>query len=165
MESNQDYLIERHESKRIVCFKLSEMDFAVYIQNVREVISMREVRKVPRVPSFIEGVINLRGNVIPLVNLRKLLGLQLQDYSQARVIILSVNSSLSVGFMVDEASSVRLIKKKDLLAAPPVKIRGIDQNCIEGVISGDENSILLINLLKMVSRDDVQLLGKTLKQL
>lgn len=143
------------ESQYVV-FKLDKGEFGIDIMNVKAIGPYEESISIPNTPDFIEGVVNYRGNVIPIVNLKKrfLLG-ELEITKDTRIIVISLDEK-EIGFIVDEASeTVRL--NHDQIDPAPSFISGVDKKYITGVGKLDEKRLLiLIDLKRILSHDEVE---------
>lgn len=159
-----EYLSERYETLHLICFKLENLNFAMEIQNIQEIVNMQEIRKIPRTPKFILGVINLRGSIIPVISLRKQFDLEpLKDQKNAKIIIFS-QAEKAVGFIVDDVSHVIQLNQNDIAPAPPVLMRGIDAQCILGIFLEKEKNILLVDLMKAFSEKEIRILEEIIQQ-
>ena len=117
---------------QLVTFSIDEEEFGVNILKVQEIIRIMEITRVPRSPEFVEGVINLRGRVIPIVDLRRRFGLAAIAHDKdTRIIVIELNS-LVVGFIVDAVSEVLRIPADTVEPTPPVAA-GVDSEYISGV--------------------------------
>ncbi|MBI5233620.1 MAG: purine-binding chemotaxis protein CheW, partial [Deltaproteobacteria bacterium] len=110
---------------QLVAFKVGKEEFSIPITKVQEIIRMPEITKVPRTPDFVEGVINLRGKVIPVVDLRKRFGLDVSEKSSDTRVIVVDSSGKIVGFMVDAVTEVLRLSASTVEPAPSL-IGGID---------------------------------------
>ncbi|MGF7429195.1 chemotaxis protein CheW [Thermoanaerobacterium thermosaccharolyticum] len=138
---------------QIVIFKLNDEEFCVDIMDVLEIIRMQTITKVPDVPSFVEGIINLRGTVIPIIDLKKRLKLKLTNYDDdTRIIIIKINDK-SVGFIVDSVTEVLHVENDSIKEAPDV-IAGIGKEYIESVVSYDDRLIINLNLEKILTENE-----------
>ena len=116
---------------QLVTFSIDEEEFGVNILKVQEIIRIMEITRVPRSPEFVEGVINLRGRVIPIVDLRRRFGLAAIAHDKdTRIIVIELNS-LVVGFIVDAVSEVLRIPADTVEPTPPVAA-GVDSEYISG---------------------------------
>lgn len=139
-----------------VVFKLGKGEFGIDIMNVKEIGPYEESISIPNTPDFIEGVVNYRGNVIPIVNLKKrfLLG-ELEVTKDTRVIVIGLGEK-EIGFIVDGASETVRINDEQI-DPPPSYIGGVDKKYITGVGKLDEKRLLiLIDLEKILSPDEVE---------
>ena len=133
---------------QLVTFKLSSEEFGVDILKVQEIIKMMNVTKIPNAPVFIEGVINLRGKIIPIVDLRKRLGFKDQEFDKSTRIIVVELDGLVLGFIVDSVSEVLRIPE-DTIEPPPSMVAGIESEYIEGVGKLDDRLLILLELKKI----------------
>lgn len=135
---------------QLVTFKLGSEEFGVDILKVQEIIKMMNVTKIPNAPVFVEGVINLRGKIIPIVDLRKRLGFKDQEYDKSTRIIVVELDGLVLGFIVDSVSEVLRIPE-DTIEPPPSMVAGIESEYIEGVGKLDDRLLILLELKKIFS--------------
>ncbi len=138
------------QSFKALLFALGNIDFAIQLSKVTEIIRMTEIRKVPRVPIFVEGVIHLRGRIIIIVNLRKLFMIKGKPSKNSKIIIFSIDEK-QIGFIVDDVSKIVQKNSKDILPPPPVVIKGPVPDCIFGVIDESDKNILLLDLTRSFS--------------
>ncbi len=138
---------------QFVIFKLGDEKYAVDILNVGGISEFREMTKVPNAPTFIDGIINLRGDIIPIVNLKKRFNIpEKQVDSDTRIIINNIKGK-DIGFIVDEASQVIKIDDADIEDAPDI-IKGADRQYISGVGKVNDQIVILLNLEKVLSDDE-----------
>lgn len=131
--------------KQYVIFKLGKEEYGVDIMNVKEICEFKESVKVPNTPKFIDGIINLRGDITPIVNLKKRFDLENTEInSNTRIIVININNK-QVGFVVDEASQVLRIGEENIEPTPDV-VAGVDKKYIIGVGKLDEKIVLLLDL-------------------
>lgn len=135
---------------QLVTFKLGTEEFGVDILKVQEINKMMIITKIPNAPTFIEGVINLRGKIIPIVDLRKRLGFRDQPYDKSTRIIVVELDGLVLGFIVDSVSEVLRIPG-NTIEPPPSMVAGIESEYIEGVGKLDDRLLILLELKKVFS--------------
>ncbi|HBL24003.1 MAG: chemotaxis protein CheW [Syntrophorhabdaceae bacterium] len=143
---------------QLVTFKLGTEEFGVDILKVQEINKMMNITKIPNAPAFIEGVINLRGKIIPIVDLRKRLGFREQPYDKSTRIIVVELEGLVLGFIVDSVSEVLRIPE-NTIEPPPSMVAGIESEYIEGVGKLDDRLLILLELKKIFSspeRKDIE---------
>lgn len=139
---------------QLVTFKIAEEEFGVEILAVQEIIRIMQITTVPRAPAFIEGVINLRGKVIPVIDMRKRFGLPVVERdSQTRIIVMEFNQKI-VGFLVDAVSEVLRIPA-DTVEAPPPVVAGIGSEYIKGVGKLDDRLLILMDLDSLLGKTDM----------
>lgn len=138
---------------QFVIFRLGEERYAVDILNVGGISEFKDVTKVPNAPYFIDGIINLRGDIIPIVNLKKRFNIAEKDVdSDTRIIINNIKGK-DIGFIVDEASQVIKIDDADIEEAPDI-IKGTERQYISGVGKVDDHIVILLNLEKILNEEE-----------
>lgn len=148
-----------NELIQLVSFKLDNEEFGIEVLKVREIIRMITITHMPNTPHYMEGVINLRGKVIPIVSMRKKFNLmESENSTQTRIIVMDIAGEL-MGFIVDAVSEVIRVAASEIQPPPNVVSGGIDQECITGVINQSERLLVLLNLEKLFSSDEKQLLA------
>lgn len=148
---------------KVLRFSLGEVDFAIKLSNVNEIINMTEIRKIPRSPAFIDGVIHLRGNIIIIVDLRKLFRIVPGSQKKPKIIIYSMKKK-QVGFIVDDVSRIVQKNSEDILPPPPIIIKGPTAGCIFGIFEDLDKNVLLLELEKSFSALEEQSINEVLKQ-
>ncbi len=148
---------------KVLLFTLGEIDFAIKLSNVNEIINMTEIRNIPRSPSFIDGVIHLRDNIIIIVDLRKLFQIIPSAAKKPKIIVYSLKKR-QIGFLVDDVSSIIQKSAEDILPPPPVIIKGPTANSIMGIIEESDKNVLLLDLEKSFSALEEQSINEVLKQ-
>lgn len=143
---------------QLVSFKLDNEEYGIEVLKVREIIRMIPITHMPNTPSYLEGIINLRGKIIPVVSMRKKFSLTEQDNcSQTRIVVMDISGEL-MGFVVDSVSEVIRISGSEIQPPPTVVSGGIDQECITGVINQSERLLVLLDLEKLFSHEEKALL-------
>ena len=145
----EEVKIEKEE--QFICFKLLEEEFGINILNIQEILKPFNHTRVPDVPSFIKGVINMRGIVIPLIDLRLKFNLQEKKYdNNSRFIILNINDKIA-GFIVDELTSSLKIKRKDIEKSPDTL--DPDNTIVEGIGKEEHRIITLLKSELLLKKD------------
>jgi purine-binding chemotaxis protein CheW len=140
---------------QLVSFKVGEEEFGVDILKVQEINKMTVITRVPNAPDFVEGVINLRGRVIPIVDLRKRLGLpERQHDKNTRIIVVEIINK-TIGFIVDAVSEVLRISR-DITEKPPELVAGIDADYITAVAKLEDRLLILLDLDKVLTKDEAE---------
>ena len=144
---------------QLVTFSIGVEEFGVDILKVQEIIRTMEITKVPRAQDFVEGVINLRGKVIPIIDLRRRFGLSSKEYDKhTRIIVIEINNMI-VGFVVDSVSEVLRIPAGTIEPPPPV-VAGLDSDYISGVGKLHDRLLILLDLDKLLSGADLEALAQ-----
>lgn len=157
MSSNPENKNESNELLQLVSFKIANEEFGIDILNVQEINKMTQVTKVPNSPEFVEGVINLRGRVIPVVNLRVKMDLPNREYDKDTRIIVVDLSGKTVGFLVDSVSEVLRIPR-NIMEPPPSIVAGINSNYITAVGKLEDRLLILLDLDKILQQDEKEVL-------
>jgi purine-binding chemotaxis protein CheW len=137
----------------LVSFKIGGEEFGVDILKVQEINRMLLITSVPNTPGFIEGVINLRGKVIPVVDLRAKFGMPKKEHDKNTRIVVVELSNKTVGFIVDEVSEVLRIPKS-ITEPPPEMVSGIHSEFITGVGKLEDRLIILLELEKTLDSEE-----------
>ena len=135
---------------QVVSFKLGSEEYGVDIAQVQEINRMVAVTHVPRAPQFMEGVINLRGQLIPIIDLRTRFGMPRAEHTKNTRIVVTEIGTKRVGMVVDSVSEVLRLPVDQIEPAPEM-ISGVDTEYIRGVGKIDDRLIILLDLGKIVS--------------
>ena len=141
---------ERNDERvQLVSFMLAGEEYGVEVVKVREIIRMVNITKMPNTPHYVEGIINLRGKVIPIVSMRNRFGLsETADSIQTRIMVMDVQGGLT-GFIVDGVSEVIRIQSNDIQAPPAMVSGNIDQEFITGVFNHGERLLTIMDIDRM----------------
>jgi purine-binding chemotaxis protein CheW len=138
---------------QLVSMNMGEEEFGIDILRVREIIRMVEITRVPNAPHFVEGVINLRGMIIPVVDLRKKFGLKdIQSDKPPRIVVVEIGDT-TVGMIVDTVNQVLRIPR-DIIEPPPPIIGGIESEYILGVGKLKDRLLILLDIEKILSHGE-----------
>ena len=138
---------------QLVSFKLGEEEFGVDILKVQEINRLVDITKVPRAPSFVEGVINLRGKVIPIIDLRKRFGLDMKERDKdTRIVVVDIEGSI-MGMIVDAVSEVLRLPASTIEPAPEIAT-SIDSEYIRGVAKLEDRLLIFLDLSKVFSQQE-----------
>ncbi len=148
-ESKQDEILQ------LVSFKIGDEEFGVDILKVQEINRIMQITQVPNSPEFVDGVVNLRGKIIPVINLRKRLKMPvLKHNSKTRIIVVELADS-TVGFVVDEVNEVLRIPKSITEPAPSM-VTGINTDYITAVGKLEDRLLILLDLEKILSQEETK---------
>ena len=148
------------DERQLVVFPLGAELYGVEISRVHEIIRLQSVTKVPRAPSFVEGVINLRGKVIPVVDLRRRFGLPTSDHTRAsRIVVVEIGDQV-VGIIVDGVSEVLRVNTATVEPPSPV-VAGIDSEYLHGIAKLSDRLVILLDLDRILARDERRALEAT----
>lgn len=150
MKNNQQKKIEAEEILQLVSFNIANEEFGIDILKVEEIIRVITITRIPNTPEFIEGVVNLRGRVIPVVNLRTRLGFPKKEFdNQTRVIVVEI-ADITVGFIVDSVREVLRIPKS-ITEPPPELTTDVNSEYITAVGKLENRLLILLDLEKILN--------------
>lgn len=139
--------------RQLVVFDLASEAYGVDIGTVREIIRLQEITHVPNAPDFVEGVINLRGKVIPVVDLRKRFGVAVgEQTAESRIVVVDIAGE-DIGVMVDAVAEVLRIAADSVESAASI-ITTADSYYILGIAKLGEQLIILLDLEKVLSQEE-----------
>ncbi|WP_211745925.1 chemotaxis protein CheW [Paenibacillus sp. Marseille-Q4541] len=146
------------EDMKVIVFKLGTEEYGIEVERVQTIERMLPVTRVPKTYSFVKGVVNLRGVVIPVIDLRGRFSLPESEYTdQTRIIIVSV-SDMQVGFIVDSANDVVDINESNI-ENPPEIVGGIKAKYLRGVAKlGEERLLIMLNLHEVLNKSEIIML-------
>ena len=147
---------------KYLTFSLSEEEYGIGILKVKEIIGMMTITKMPQVPSYVKGVINLRGKVIPVVDLRLKFGLEEMEYTDRTCIIVmeikSTMGSVLMGIVVDAVSEVLNIKAADIEDTPTFGV-AVKADFILGMAKAGGGVKILLDIDKVVSAQETSIIS------
>lgn len=150
------------EIETYLTFTLGDEMYAVNVRNVREVLDVVSVTKVPRTPEFMRGVINLRGSVVPVVDMRLKFGMERTEESvNTCIIVMEINldgESTVIGAMADSVKEVFDLEAQQIEPPPRIGTR-LNTEFIEGMGKYDDEFIIILNIDKVFSADELALVG------
>jgi len=138
------------EQIQLVSFNLGQEEFGIDILKVQEINRMVEITKVPQAPSYVEGVINLRGKVIPVIDLRRKFSLEAGEYDKNTRIVVADVSGHVIGMVVDAVSEVLRIPRSTI-EPPPEIVTSLDSEYISGVVKLDEKLLIFLDISKIAA--------------
>lgn len=149
-EGNENLLLDEVQ---LVTFKIDQEEYGIKIDNVQEINRMTEVTKVPNAPYYIEGIVNLRGNIIPALDLRRLLKISEKERTDATRIIIADFDGKRTGIIVDSVSEVLRFEKKLIEIPTEILSSGADSDFIKGVgkLNDGKRMILILDIGKVLS--------------
>lgn len=145
--------------EQLVVFQLAGETYGLDINCVQEIIRLQEVTRVPRTPDFVEGVINLRGRIIPVVDMRKRFSLPAGDQTANSRIMVVEMGPVTVGFIVDAVTEVLRLSEEDI-EPPPSIMGGIDTAYLRGVGKRQDRLIILLDVGKVLEEKEYQQLAR-----
>jgi len=149
---------------QLVIFRLRDEEFGVEIASVLEISRVLDITHIPEAPGFIEGVINLRGRVLAVVDLAKQFGLKEEKElpKTARIVVIEVRN-ITLGLIVDEVPEVIKISEEEIEPTPEIIQSEVNRNYIKGVAKLNERLIILLDLNNVLSFHEVEEVAKVAK--
>lgn len=142
-----------------VTFRLGEEEYAVDVAQVQEIVRLVSITPVPRSPDHVEGVINLRGRIVPVVDLALRLGLPKRERTSASRIVITQVGDRTVGMLVDAVSEVLRLPASQIEAAPDLLKASLSHDFFTGVGKLEERLLILLDLPRVLSREDERALA------
>ena len=143
---------------KYLTFKLADEDYGISLLKVREIIGMMPITSVPRTPDFIKGVINLRGKVIPVTDLRRRFDMPEIDYTDRTCIIVveiqTAESTLQMGIVVDAVTEVLPVREEEIEPAPEFGT-SVDTRYILGMANMEGTVKILLNIDRVLTSEEV----------
>ncbi len=145
---------------QLVTFHLGDELYGVNIMDVKEIVRLQNVRIIPNAPYYVEGIINLRGEIIPIIDLHKRFKIQSINKSSEDIemeggfIILNIDGS-KIGIIIDKVERVVSVKADDV-KDPPQMLSGIGNEYIEGVVREEAGYLIMLNTRKLFNAKELQ---------
>ncbi|MBJ9990234.1 MULTISPECIES: chemotaxis protein CheW [Paenibacillus] len=143
------------EDIKVIVFKLGSEEYGIEVDKVQTIERMLPITRVPKTYTFVRGVINLRGVVIPVIDLRGRFGLPETEHTDQTRIIIVVVGEMEVGFIVDSANDV-IDLNRDRIETPPEVVGGIKARYLDGVAKiGDDRLLIMLNLSEVLKKSEI----------
>jgi purine-binding chemotaxis protein CheW len=160
-KAQKEMKVQTEELLQLVSFNIGQEEFGLSIQSIQEINRLVEITRVPNAPEFVSGVINLRGKVIPIINLRKRFGFPPKESDKNTRIIVVELGEMVVGFIVDSVSEVLRIPK-NITEPPPPIVAGIGSEYITAVAKLENRLLILLDLERILKDKEKQQLSSTI---
>ncbi len=154
MTNMENQKVSREEIQMLT-FSLENVSYGVNVHQVREVKNFEGVTPVPYAPPYVKGVTNLRGEVIPVIDLRKRFGMSDKKSAEDAGIMVIVQDKHPIGVMVDSVMEVLTLSKKDIESSPD-SLTTDKSDAVLGVAKHDKDLIILLDLMKVVSKSELE---------
>ncbi len=149
--------LEKEQLMQLVGFTIGKELFGVNILMVQEIIRAAPITAVPNSPDFVEGVINLRGNIIPVIELRKRLGFTTPEVGMedSWILILDIEGRIT-GFIVDSVTEVLKIEESTIEPPPDIVVAGLESQYIRGVCEIDDRLLILLDFTRILLVEEIK---------
>jgi len=156
-------MAESEKKMQLVTFQLGEELYGIDIMDVEGIVREENIRAIPNAPTYVEGIFNLRGTIIPVINLHKRFHLKRAELSEedqllGGVITIKINSML-IGVIIDKVSRVVNIDKSSI-QQPPQMLSGIGAEYIRGVFPQDEGYLIILDIERLFDPKELQQIGR-----
>jgi len=147
------------EPRQLVTFQLGEELYGINIMDVKEIVRVQEIRALPNAPGYVEGIFNLRSEIIPIINLHKRFHIKRaftseEDELLSGFIIIEVDD-MKLGVIIDRVSRVVTVEKEDI-QPPPQMLSGIGAEYIQGVVRQEEGYLIILNIRDLFNPKELQ---------
>jgi purine-binding chemotaxis protein CheW len=147
------------QKDKYITFRLGNEDYAIEIRYVREIIGMQKITRLPAMPDFIMGVVNLRGNVIPIIDIRRRFNMESALHDERTCIIVARLGDNTVGLVVDEVSEVMDIPPS-CIDPPPVLSHCAHNRFIQGIGKTGEQVKIILGIDKILNSEEIEDVSK-----
>lgn len=148
---------EDTQKGKYLTFVLDNESYGIGINNVTEIIGIQPITLVPELPDYIRGIINLRGKIIPVMDVRLRFKKTFREYNDRTCIIVIDINELSIGLIVDSVSEVLIIPDQDII--PPPNLNKVNNKYIKGIGKTDNEVKLILDCYKLINDDDANILS------
>ena len=153
---------ENHSQLQLVTFQLGAEQYGIDIMEVDGIVREENIRPIPNAPAYVEGIFNLRGNIIPVINLHRRFHIKAADLSEedrllSGLVIINLNDVL-IGIIIDKVSRVVTVDT-ERIQPPPQMLTGIGTEYIRGVINQDKGYLIILDIHRMFDPKELQQLG------
>lgn len=145
------------DEMQAVVFVLNNSYYGVPILQVQEIVKMTEITKLPNTPKFVEGIVNLRGQIIPIIDLRRRFNLPAAEVDENWKILILKIEEVQFGVMVDQISEVEKVPTS-LIEVPPKVVSGVRGEFINGIAKTNERLLILLDIEKILSVEEIEIL-------
>ena len=151
--------VNKTESKQLVTFHLGEELYGVNIMDVKEIVRVQAIRPIPNAPTYVEGIFNLRSEIIPIISLHKRFHLRKlvtseEDELLSGFVIVDIDG-MKLGIVIDRISRVVTVEKEDI-QPPPQMFSGIGAEYIQGVVHQEEGYLIILNIRDLFNPKELQ---------
>jgi purine-binding chemotaxis protein CheW len=147
------------DQNQLVTFQLGEELYGINIMDVKEIVRVQDIRAIPNAPVYVEGIFNLRSEIIPIINLHKRFHLKKaltgdEDDLLSGFIIIDIDG-MKLGVIIDRVSRVVTVEREDI-QPPPQMLSGIGAEYIQGVVRQDQGYLIILNIRDLFNPKELQ---------
>jgi purine-binding chemotaxis protein CheW len=153
---SHDHVVNVDNTIQVIVFNLGEERYGVEISQIKEIILPTKITQIPNVPDFVEGILNLRGQIATIINLRKRLGKESKKSDEnTRIIVIEYGNSI-VGMMVDSVSEVKYLSSKNIEEIPRFLALKDESKFLKGIGKLEDGLLTLMDLKELLSEDEFE---------
>ena len=158
--ASESEIVDSGTLVQLIVFKLGNEEYALHIDQIKEVVLTPGIAKIPQTPEYIMGVANIRGNVIAIVDLEKKFNLLneggVKDKNHGNYTLVVESNSFKIGILVKEVPNTLTISESNIDKSSTVlQYTNLDEECIKGIVKSGESMIILIDMIKMMESEDL----------
>ncbi len=146
----------------LVTFKISNETYAIDIMEVNEIVKLTVITPIPNAPDFVDGIITLRGQIIPIVDLNKRFNFAPRTYTEEdelfRAIVIIRVQDMTIGILIDQVNRVIPVNR-DQIQPPPQMVSGVGAEFISGVVKQNDNLFVILDIQKLFSKKELMMLS------
>lgn len=146
-----------HHENQYVTFTLDNEEYGLPILQVQEIIGYKKLTKIPNVPDYIKGIFNLRGTIVPSVDMRTKFGMEKKDFDQFTVVMIVVVQERTIGMIVDSVADVVIFSDVQMQKTPRVTAR-IRTEFIKGIGQTNDKFVVLLDADRLLSTDELNII-------
>lgn len=152
-------MTEKEYQYQLVTFQLGEEQYGIDIMDVKEIVRVQDIRPIPNAPSYVEGIINLRGEIIPIINLHKRFHIKKAAIGEdeellSGFVIIDIDG-MKLGMVIDKIARVVTIENEKI-QAPPQMLSGIGAEYIQGVIQNEDGYLIILDIRRLFNPKELQ---------
>jgi purine-binding chemotaxis protein CheW len=151
-------MAEKDRQFQLVTFQLGDENYGIDIMDVKEIVGVQEIRSIPNAPSYVEGIFNLRGNIIPIINLHRrfhLRKIQMEEGDLENGFLIIDIQGMLIGIIIDKIARVVTIESS-MVQPPPQMITGIGAEYIQGVIHQENAYLIILDIRRLFNPKELQ---------
>jgi purine-binding chemotaxis protein CheW len=154
-------IIDQEDIIQLVGFRIGQRLFGTSILNVREILRDPKIDSIDGVPEFVRGVVRIRGQVLPIVNLGSILGFKMSPRDNEKLwVLIAQTGKRNFGYIVDAVMPIIRIRKNAILPAPELILSGLRSKYIKGVCETDKGLIVIMDLENMLLDDEIHAMDR-----
>lgn len=151
---------EDTQKGKFLTFSLSDESYGIEIKYVTEIVGIQAITEIPELPDYVKGIINLRGKIIPVMDVRLRFKKPFREYNDRTCIIIIDIKDISIGLIVDSVSEVLTIPEQDIVEPPQIN-KGFSNRYIKGIGKVGNDVKLLLDCEKLLTEDEIESLSET----